>query len=123
MNKNLFFLLLLLGVVLTVFSYKFYKTAKKETLRKSAKILKFEQKLKDTAYLKNKYKFNPKRLKALTFCNIKNTASKVILECEKLNKNQFLRFQNTVFKGNYKINRFTILENNNTTYIKAEILK
>jgi len=123
MNKNTFFLLITLGIVLTIFSYKFYKNAKKETLQEAIKVMNFEQKLKETAYLKNKYKFNPKRLYSLKFCKIKNTSSKVTIECDKLNKNQFLRFQNTVFKGNYKINRFTVLENNNTTFIKAEILK
>jgi hypothetical protein len=123
MNKKTFYLLILLFILITVFSIKFYKTKKTQAMREYSNFILFEKKVKEINYLKNSLS-NPDNLKKLlSFCKFSDSFEKILISCDNLNKNKFYRLQNILFKSNYKINRYTIIKNKDKVSLKVEILK
>jgi hypothetical protein len=120
MNRNTFYLLMLLGTVLTVFGFKFYLNEKQKALKSSTELAEFKQKIDQIVYLQKKYSFKPVKV---NFCKIKDTAEKELLVCKNLDKNKFNKLQNIVFKGTYKINKYDIKKHDKYTDVTVEILK
>ena len=118
MNKKTFYLLITLGVLLTIFSVKFYKTNKTKAMQEYKNFIRFEKKIKEIAYLKNSLS-DIDKLKTLKFCKIENSSQKLILTCKNINKRKMTKIQNVLFRGNYQISKFNI----EGFSLKAEILK
>ena len=123
MNKKTFYLSILLFVLITVFNIKFYKTKKTQAMREYSNFVLFEKKVKEINYLKSSLPNPDKLKKLLSFCKFNDSAEKVLLSCDNLNKPKFYKLQNILFKSNYRINRYTIIKNKDKVSLKVEILK
>ncbi len=123
MNKRIFYLIILLFIVVTIFNIKLFINTKKDILENYQYITKLEEKIEKINYLKQKYRFNYflfNRLKK--FCNTQYKNDINIILCKNLNSKQFNTIQNIIFKTNFKIKNFDI-EKNSSAIIKAEIKK
>ena len=120
MNKRVFYLVLVLLVVVSIFIAKFYFSTKKEVLSENNYLVLLESKLKKVSSLKDKYKFNNplfNRLKGM--CEVRDKGEKYSVICKKLDAKKFNRVQNIIFKNNFKIEKFNISKES----IEAEISK
>ena len=123
MNKRVFYLIIALLIIVSLFNAKIYFNTKKNILQENNRVVFLEKKIKKIYAIKNKYKFNQylfNRLKQ--FCNINDEGDSYSILCKKLTSNNFNTVQNIIFKNNFKLQDFKIIKNNSVD-IKAEINK
>ena len=123
MNKRIFYLIISLLIIFSLFIAKIYFNTKKSILEQNNHLILLESKIKKVYSLKNKYKFNKNLFFRLNrFCNINDKGEKYSLYCKNLDSNKFNTFQNIVFKNNFKLQDFSI-NKNKLVDVKAEINK
>jgi len=123
MNKRIFYLIIALLIIISLFSAKIYFNTKNTVLEQSSYLISLESKIKKVYALKNKYKFNQNLFNRLKrFCKISNSDDKYIIVCNNLNAKNFSNIQNIIFKNNFKIQDFKI-NKDKLANLKAEINK
>lgn len=123
MNKRIFYLIIALLIIISLFSAKIYFNTKKSVLKGNNYIITLESKVKKVYALENKYKFNRNLFNRLKkFCKVSVSDDKYIISCENLNSVKFNVIQNIIFKNNFKIRDFEINKDKKAD-IKAEINK
>lgn len=123
MNKKLFFLIIILMTMFTLFSAKLYINAKTQALNENSYFVELKNKIKKVYALKNKYKFNVFLFNHLKkYCNINQNGDKYVVICKNLNMKNFNIVQDILFKNNFKINSFEI-KKNKFANIRVEINK
>ena len=123
MNKRIFYLIIALLIIISLFSVKIYFNTKKNILQQNNYIISLENKIKKVYALENKYKFNQNlfnRLKKI--CKITDSYDKYIIVCNNLDAKNFSNIQNIIFKNNFKIQDFKI-NKDKLANLKAEINK
>jgi len=118
MNRNVFIGIIVLLILGSMFSYKFYIFNKNEVLSEYEYIMKLKKRIKEINYLKKENQFNINSLKK--YCEIKTMPTKYILKCSNLDRNKFLRVQE-IFKK-VKLSKF-IIEKNQNINVFVEIIK
>jgi len=116
MNKNRFFLIIILGIVILTFLYNNYQKTKKETLANYQYYQQLLSKIKEIEYLQNKYS-NTKILNKIKQCHISNN-NKITLICNNLTKQNFEKISNIIFNSNLNISKFKITKNSIYVEIK-----
>ncbi len=123
MNKKLFFLIMVLMAVFTLFSAKLYINTKTQTLNENNYFVELKNKIKKVYALKNKYKFNTFLFNHLKkYCNINQDGDKYVIVCKNLNLENFNIVQDMLFKNNFKISSFEI-KKSKFANIRVEINK
>ncbi len=118
MDKNRFYLIILLGVVLVVFLFNLYQNTKKEAFNEYYSLKNLETKIDEILYLQKKY--SPK-IKHLKKCKITQT-DKYKINCNNLSKTEFKKITNTIFNSSNNIIKFSI-QNDKSFNIYVEIAK
>ena len=106
MDKNRFYLIILLAVVSIAFLFKTYQNTKKEALNEYTNIQTLSKKIDEILYLQKTYK-NPKIIKKLNRCKITQT-DKYKINCTNLTKREFSRISNIIFNSTLNITKFSI---------------
>jgi len=123
MNKRIFYLIIALLIIISLFSAKLYFNTKNAVLEQNSYLISLESKIKKVYALENKYKFNQNLFNRLKrFCKISNSDDKYIIVCNNLNAKNFSNIQNIIFKNNFKIQDFKI-NKDKLANLKAEINK
>ena len=123
MNKRIFYLIIALLIIISLFSVKLYFNTKNAVLEQNSYLISLESKIKKVYALENKYKFNQNLFNRLKrFCKISNSDDKYIIVCNNLNAKNFSNIQNIIFKNNFKIQDFKI-NKDKLANLKAEINK
>jgi len=120
MDKNRFYLIVLLGIIILIFLFNQYTKIKQETLEKQQNIQTLTQKIKEIKYLQNLYK-NDRfiyKLKKINKCSITQT-DKYKIACKELNDREFKKISNLIFNSNANISKFNIEKSS----IYVEIIK
>jgi len=120
MDKNRFYLIILLGIVILTFLFNTYKNIKKEAFEEYKNFQSLSQKIDEILYLQKKYK-NPIIIKKLNRCKITQT-DKYKIECKNLSKKEFSKISNLIFNNSLNIIKFSI-KSDKTFYIYVEIEK
>ena len=123
MNKRIFYLIILLLILTSIFTMKFYLQTKREVLEENNRLVLLESKVKRVYALKEKYRFNTSLFNRLkNFCEINDKGDKYLVVCKNLNSNKFNTVQNIIFKHNFKITKFNIFKDK-LANIEVEINK
>jgi len=115
MDKNRFFLIIILGIVILIFLYNNYQKTKTKTLENYQYYQQLLSKIKEIEYLKNKYS-NTSILNRINQCKISNN-TKIII-CNNLTKQNFEKISNIIFNSNLNISKFKITKDSIYVEIK-----
>jgi len=123
MNKRVFVLILSLLAVVVLISAKYYLNVKKQTLEEYNYYIKLEKKVKEIYNLKNKYNLNTQKLNSLKkYCTVTESEDKYMVKCSNLDENKFNFVQHQIFRSSFKIKKFDIQKDKNSS-LNVEILK